>query len=58
MASQQQAGAPKGADEPGVAEPQASQAEASVPRAPRRPIQAAFGTAGGAAVVFRDYASI
>lgn len=57
MASQQ-AGAPSGADRPGVATVRPSQMEASQPRTPKAPVQAAFGSGGGAAIVFRDYASI
>lgn len=53
-----QAGAPQGAEQPGVSAPPLAQAEASLPRSPRAPVQAAFGSGGGAALVFRDYASI
>lgn len=53
-----QAGAPQGAEQPGVSAPPLAQSEASLPRSPRAPVQAAFGSGGGAALVFRDYASI
>jgi hypothetical protein len=53
--AQQQAGAPHSAEQPGVS---TTQMEASQPRTPRAPAQAAFGSGGGAAIVFRDYGSI
>jgi hypothetical protein len=56
--AQQQAGAPQGADQPGVSTAQQTQMEASQSRTTRAPAQAAFGSGGGAAIVFRDYASI
>ena len=55
---QQQAGAPPGAEQPGVSTAQPAQMEASKPMTPRAAAQAAFGSGGGAALVFRDYASI
>jgi hypothetical protein len=56
--AQQQAGAPQGADQPRVSTAQQTQMEASQSRTTRAPAQAAFGSGGGAAIVFRDYASI
>ena len=53
-----QAGAPQGADQPGASAPQGQQMQASQGQPPRAPVQAAFGSGGGAAIVFRDYASI
>lgn len=53
-----QAGAPTGADQPGASAPSGQQMQATLPRPPRAPVQAAFGTGGGAAIVFRDFASI
>lgn len=53
-----QAGAPTGADQPGASAPAGQQMQATLPRPPRAPVQAAFGTGGGAAIVFRDFASI
>lgn len=53
-----QAGAPSGADQPGASAPAAQQMQAALSRAPKAPVQAAFGTTGGAALVFRDFASI
>ena len=54
----QQAGASQGAEQTGVSVAQPAQMEASQPRTPRTSPQAAFGSGGGAAIVFRDYASI
>jgi len=57
--SSQQPGAPAASEQPGASSDQAPQMEASQPRkAPRAPGLAAFGTSSGAAVIFRDYASI
>lgn len=53
-----QSGAPQGADRPGASAPTGQQMQATLPRAPKAPFQAAFGTGGGAALVFRDFASI
>lgn len=53
-----QAGAPTGADQPGASAPSGQQMQATQPRATKAPVQAAFGTGGGAAIVFRDFASI
>ena len=53
--AQPQAGAPQGAEQPGVSVAPAAQMEAQQPRMPQ---QAAVGSGGGAALVFRDYASI
>ena len=56
--NQPQAGAPQGAERPGASAAQLAQMEAQQPRTPRAPSQAAFDSGGGAALVFRDYASI
>lgn len=56
--AQPQAGAPPGAERPGVSAAPDAQMEASLPRPPRGTVQSAFGSGGGAALVFRDYASI
>jgi hypothetical protein len=65
-----QAGALQGAEQPGASSARPSQVTASQPGSPRAPAafgptdhlkaptQAAFGSGGGAAIVFRDYASI
>lgn len=50
--------AQQGADQAGVPPARPAQMQASEPRPTKPPVQAAFGTSGGAAVVFRDYASI
>lgn len=55
--AQQQAGAPQGANQPGTSSPQPAQMAGSQPKATRAPLQSAFDS-GGAAIVFRDYASI
>lgn len=57
MASSKPSAQP-GADELGPSSARPAQMQSSEPRPPKAPIQAAFGTTGGAAVVFRDYASI
>ena len=58
MASQQP-GAPQGPDQVGSSQAQSEQMSASQPgRTPKAPGYAAFGTSGGAAIVFRDLASI
>ncbi len=53
-----QAGAPQGAEQPGSSSGSLPQMEGSQPRTTKAPVQAAFGSGGGAALVFRDYASI
>ena len=53
-----QADAPEGADQRNASPGPAPQMEASQPRPAGAPFQAAFGSGGGAALVFRDYASI
>ena len=53
-----QSGAPQGAEQPNVSVARPAQMEASTPKLPRAPVQAAFGSGGGAALVFRDFASI
>lgn len=52
--------APGGGAERGSAPQQQQQAQAPQPRQPGAPVAswAAFGTGGGAAIVFRDLASI
>lgn len=49
--AQQQAGAPQGTERPGIAPIHSAQMSASQPKTTR-------AQAGGAAIVFRDYASI
>jgi hypothetical protein len=67
-----QAGAQQGAEQPGASSAPSLQMTASQPGGQRAlgqmgsdpagrskaPVQAAFGSGGGAAIVFRDYASI
>lgn len=53
-----QAGAPDSASRPDASASQPSQMTASQPRTVKAPVQAAFGTGSGAAILFRDYASI
>lgn len=53
-----QAGTPQGAEQPGAASAAPAQMEGSQPRGAKSPGQSAFGSGGGAALVFRDYASI
>lgn len=58
MASQQP-GAPSGTDQMNASQAPSQQMSASEPgKAPKAPSYAAFGTTGGAAIVFRDLASI
>jgi hypothetical protein len=58
MASQQP-GAQSGAEQPGSSPAPSQQMTASQPvRTPKAPGFAAFGTSGGAAIMFRDLASI
>ena len=58
MASQQP-GAPAGTEQMGTSQAPSEQMAASQPAKPSRaPSFAAFGTSGGAAIVFRDLASI
>ncbi len=58
MASQQP-GAPSGTEQMGASQTPSQQMTASQPaKSPKSPGFAAFGTAGGAAIVFRDLASI
>lgn len=58
MASQQP-GTPSGTEQMGASQTPSQQMTASLPaKAPKAPGFAAFGTAGGAAIVFRDLASI
>ncbi|TNC72578.1 hypothetical protein [Rubellimicrobium roseum] len=47
-----------GADQSGASGARLSQPGASRSASPRAPVQAAFGDGSGAAIVFRDYASI
>lgn len=56
----QQPGAPEGAEQPGSSDaPNQQQMTASqTGKAPKAPGYAAFGTSGGAAIMFRDLASI
>ena len=55
----QQPGAFTGAEQPGSSSAQNQQMTASQPsKAPKTPGYAAFGTTGGAAIMFRDLASI
>lgn len=58
--SSDQPGAQEAADQsPATQRPQTQMTASEPPRAkPRAPTQAAFGTSSGAAVMFRDYASI
>jgi hypothetical protein len=51
-------GAAEVSQQAGAAAPQPTQMEASQPRKSPRVVQAAFGTSSGAAMTFRDYASI
>ena len=58
MASQQP-GAPLGTDNSDASQAPSQQMSASQPgKAPKAPGYAAFGTSGGAAIMFRDLASI
>lgn len=58
MASQQP-GAPQGPDQAGTSQAPSQQMSASqLGGTPKAPGFAAFGTSGGAAIVFRDLASI
>lgn len=58
MASQQP-GTPTGTEQMGASQTPGPQMMASQPpRSPKAPAFAAFGTTGGAAIVFRDLASI
>jgi hypothetical protein len=55
----EQPGAPAGTEQPGSSSAPSQQMTASQPgKAPKVPSFAAFGTSGGAAIVFRDLASI
>jgi hypothetical protein len=55
----QQTGAPLGTEQMGASQTPSEQMTASQPsKFPKAPGFAAFGTAGGAAIVFRDLASI
>ena len=55
--SNQQSGASERLEQQGASsEERRTQMEASQPKFPR--VQAAFGSGGGAAIVFRDFASI
>lgn len=53
-----QAGAPQDVEQAGSPSTAAPQMQASQPRGTKAPVPAAFGSGGGAALVFRDYASI
>lgn len=54
-----QPGAPKGSEQPGANEaPVTKQVTASQSGLTKAPNHAAFGTAGGAAIMFRDLASL
>ena len=55
----EQPGAPQGTERPGTSPAPSQQMTASQPdKAPKAPGFAAFGTTGGAAIMFRDLASI
>ena len=55
----QQPGAQQGTEQPGASPAPSKQMTASQPdKAPKAPGFAAFGTTGGAAIMFRDLASI
>lgn len=54
----QHTGAPKGTDQPGASQAQRPKATTSQPSKPKAPTYAAFGTTGGAAIMFHDLASI
>jgi hypothetical protein len=58
MASHQP-GAPADSEQPGASPGPSQQMTASQPsKSPKAPGFAAFGTSGGAAIMFRDFASI
>ncbi len=53
-----QPGALQGAEQPGASSVSSRQMEGSQPKPIRAPVQAAFGSVGGGALVFRDFASL